>query len=292
SVKKILSGAVQFIWNFIQLSFVGRIVKAVTGFAKTFTKVIKDKWDTVRLVFMYAIDFVKSLVSRGFGAVRSSVTTIMNAIRSVISNIWNGIRNVISNVVNGIRNTIRNIFNSLRGIVSNAFSRVRDAVRNGINRALDIVRNIKNKFFNAGRNIVTSIADGIKSAISKVTNAISNVAQRVRNFLPFSPPKEGPLIDIMDVKWGETISAGILKGENEIARAMERALSFDLTQQASFESASNTKGNEVVRLLNELIRAVREGKQIVINDRELAKIIEPNITEIQDRNRRVKSSFA
>jgi len=45
-------------------------------------------------------------------------------------------------------------------------------------------------------------------------------------------------------------------------------------------------------LLNELIRAVREGKQIVINDRELAQIIEPNITEIQDRNRRVKSSFA
>src|SRR5690606_13686156 len=160
---------------------------------------------------------------------------------------------------------------SLHGIVSNAFSRVRDAVRNGINRALDIVRNIKDKFFDAGRNIVTSIADGIKGAISKVTNAISNGAQRVRNFLPFSPPKEGPLIDIMDVKWGETISPGILKDENEIARAMERALSFDLTQQASFESTSNTKGNEVVRLLNELIRAVREGKQIVINDRELAQ---------------------
>src|SRR5690554_6904144 len=103
SVKKILSGAVQFIWNFIQLSFVGKIVKAVTGFAKTFTKVIKDKWDTVRLIFMYAIDFVKGLVSRGFGAIRTVVNTIMNAIRSVISSVWNGIRSVISSVVNAIR---------------------------------------------------------------------------------------------------------------------------------------------------------------------------------------------
>src|SRR5690625_5126255 len=77
SIKKILSGAVQFIWNFIQLSFVGRIVKSVTGFAKTFTKVIKDKWETVQLVFMYAIDFVKALVSRGFGAIRTVVNTIM-----------------------------------------------------------------------------------------------------------------------------------------------------------------------------------------------------------------------
>src|SRR5690625_4097379 len=99
-------------------------------------------------------------------------------------------------------------------------------------------------------------------------------------------------MDIMDVKWGETISAGILKGEGEIAKAMERALSLDLTRQASFESASNRGGNEVVRVLNELIRAVREGTQIIINDREIAEIIEPNTTEIQELNSRVRRSFA
>ena len=240
SIKKILSGAVQFIWNFIQLSFVGRIVKTITGFAKTFTKVIKDKWDTVRLVFMYAIDFVKGLVSRGFGAIRNSVTTIMNAIRSVISRIWNGIKNVISNVVNGIRNTIRNIFNSLRSIVSSAFGGVRSAVSNGMKSAFNVVKNFFGRFKDAGRRIVTSIADGIRGAISKVTDAIGSVTQKVRNFLPFSPPKEGPLIDIMDVKWGETISAGILKGEGEIANAMERALDFDLTKKATFNVNSNS----------------------------------------------------
>lgn len=260
SVKKILSGAVQFIWNFFQLSFVGRIVKGVTGFAKTFTKVIKDKWDTVRLVFMYAIDFVKGLVSRGFGAVRNSVTTIMNAIRSVISTVWNGIKSVISSVVNAIKNTISKIFNSLWSIVSSAFSRVKSAVSNGMNSAFNAVKNFFGRFKEAGKNIVTSIADGIKGAISKVTDAISNVTQKIRNFLPFSPPKEGPLIDIMDVKWGETISAGILKGEGEIASAMERALDFDLTKKATFNVNSNSMPHRTTQQQSQPIILQVDGK--------------------------------
>jgi len=292
SIKNILSGAVQFIWNFIQLSFIGRIVKGITGFAKTFTKVIKDKWDTVKLAFMYAIDFVKGLVSRGFGAIRNFVTTIMNAIRSIISSVWNGIRNTISNVVNGIRNTISNIFNSLRGIVSSAFNGVRSAVTNGMTSAFNVVKNFFGRFKDAGKNIVTSIADGIKGAISKVTNAIKNVASKIRNFLPFSPAKEGPLKDLDKLDFGGTISLAIDDGANEVQKAMERALSFDLTQQASLESASNMKGNEVVRLLNELIQAVKEGKNIVINDREMGRVLEPTITEFQKRNQKVRSSFA
>src|SRR5699024_6434683 len=58
----------------------------------------------------------------------------------------------------------------------------------------------------------------------KVTGAIGNIASKVRDFLPFSPPKTGPLMDIMDVKWGETIGAGILKGENAVTKAMDDVL--------------------------------------------------------------------
>ena len=260
SVKKIVSGAVQFVWNFIQLSFVGKILKVIRSFAKTFSKVIKDKWDTVRLAFMYAIDFIKGLITRGFGAVRNTVTSIMNAVRGVISNIWNAIRSVISSVLNGIRstvssiwngiksvissvvnsirNTVRNIFNSLRSIVSSAFNRVRSAVSSGIRNAYNTVINFVSRFRNAGRRIVTSIADGIRGAISSVTGAISSVASTVRDFLPFSPPERGPLMDIMDVKWGETIGSGIEKGEKDVAKAMEKTLNFDLTKQAQFSGAT------------------------------------------------------
>src|SRR5690625_1685083 len=110
--------------------------------------------------------------------------------------------------------------------------------------AYNAVTNMGKNFFNAGKNIVTSIADGIKGAIGKVTGAIKNVTQKIRDFLPFSPPKTGPLIDIMDVKWGETIGSGIESGENEVSKAMDNMLDFDLTKKATFSNPNTTNVNK------------------------------------------------
>jgi tape measure domain-containing protein len=220
SIKQIVSGAVQFVWNFIQVSFIGRIFKAVQGFARSFIRVIKDKWETIRIVVMYAVDFVKGFITRGFNAIRSVITSVLNAIRGIVNTVWNGISNTIRTIVSGIKNTISNIFNSLSGIVSGAFSKVTSAVRTGINNAYKAVTNKIKDFFNAGKNIVTSIADGIKNAVGKVTDAISGVTQKIRNFLPFSPAKEGALRDIMDIQIAQSIAQAIDKGKNVAVRSM------------------------------------------------------------------------
>jgi tape measure domain-containing protein len=220
AVKKILSGAVQFIWNFIQISFVGKIFKAVQTFAKNFINVIKSKWDTVKNVFSTAINFVKNIVTSGFNAIKNVINTVLNFIRGIVNTVWSGISNTIRTIVSGIKNTISNIFNSLGGIVSGAFSKVTSAVRTGINNAYKAVTNKIKDFFNAGKNIVTSIADGIKNAVGKVTDAISGVTQKIRNFLPFSPAKEGALRDIMDIQIAQSIAQAIDKGKNVAVRSM------------------------------------------------------------------------
>lgn len=87
----------------------------------------------------------------------------------------------------------------------------------------------KDKFFNAGKNIVTSIAAGIKSAIGKVTSAISEVTQKIRDYLPFSPAKEGPLKDLNKLDFG-IIADGIYNAKKPVAKAMEdlaRATTYD-----------------------------------------------------------------
>lgn len=293
SVKQIVTGAVQLVWNLVQLWFVGKILKLGKALFTGLRGIVTNIWNTVKSIFTSGVNTARNVVSSGFNFIRSIISSVMNAIRSVISSIWNGIRSTISSVVNGIRNTISRIFNSLRGIVSGAFNGVRSAVSNGMASAFNTVKNFFGRFKDAGKRIVTSIADGIKGAIGKVTDAISNVTQKVRDFLPFSPPKTGPLRDIMDVKWGETIAAGILKGERKIENAMEDILSIDLTKQVTVNSGSfEREETEIVKLLHELIRAVREGKNIVINDREIGRVLEPTITELQERNKKVRSSFA
>ncbi len=213
SIKQILSGVVQALWGLINLWFVGKILKLGKTFFNLFKGVFRSGWNVIKNIFTSSL-----------GAVRNVVSTVFNAIRSVITSIMNGVRGTISNITGSIKSRFTSIFNALKGIVSGAFNGVKSAIKTGITGGLDIIKNMATKFFNAGKNIVTSIVDGIKGSIGNVGKAMGDLAGKARNFLPFSPPKEGPLRDIMDVKWGETISGGIVKGESVVAKAMDNLL--------------------------------------------------------------------
>lgn len=74
-------------------------------------------------------------------------------------------------------------------------------------RIWQAVGNIAGKMRQAGANIITSLVDGMKSMVNKPAEVMKSVVQRLRNFLPFSPAKEGPLKDIHRIKLVETIAS-------------------------------------------------------------------------------------
>lgn len=53
--------------------------------------------------------------------------------------------------------------------------------------------NLGGLLYQAGRNVVQGLINGIFSMFGSLANAASGLAQTVRNYLPFSPAKEGPL---------------------------------------------------------------------------------------------------
>lgn len=252
AIKQIVSSAVKLVWNLVQLWFVGKILKAGKSLFTGLKSIVTSLWNAVKSLFTSGVNTARNVVNAGFNAIRSVISKVMNAVRSIISSIWNAIKSIISSVLNGIRgtvssvwngirstitsvvnsirSTIRSVFNSLRGIVSGAFNNVKSAVRTGITGALNIIKGMFSTFKNAGRNIVTSIADGIKGAIGTVTDAIGSVTSKIRDFLPFSPAKEGALRDIMDVQIAESIAKAIDKGKSSAINAM-RGLTDDLNTE-------------------------------------------------------------
>lgn len=211
----IIKIATTTVWNVIK-TVIQTVINTVLGIIKTVMQIITGDW------------------SGAWQTIKNTVSSVLSGVVSIISSLLSGAFNIIKNILGSIKSSFSTIFNGLRGIVSGAFSKVTGAVRDGLTRAFNTVKGFFTKFKNAGRNIVTSIADGIKGAIGKVTGAISNVVGKVRDFLPFSPPKIGPLTDIMDVEWGETIGAGIEKGESAVTKAMDKILDIDLTKKANF----------------------------------------------------------
>jgi TP901 family phage tail tape measure protein len=87
------------------------------------------------------------------------------------------------------------------------------------------------KFRDAGKNIATAIWEGIKSSAMKPVEAIKGIVTKIRRFLPFSPAKEGPLMDIHRIKLVETIAEGIKPGAilgkmGQLARVMVPTLAL------------------------------------------------------------------
>ncbi|WP_054705383.1 hypothetical protein [Bacillus sp. JCM 19041] len=237
---------------------------------------------------------IRTAVTNGLNMASGVVQTVLTAIRTVFLNVFNAVRNVVSTAIsfvsnfistgisaartvvtsglNAIRSTFMNIFNAVRTSVSNAMTTIRTAISNGIQSAWQTVMNFVGRFRNAGRNIVTSIADGIRSAIGSVTSAISNVAGKIRDFLPFSPAKEGPLQDIHRLNFGGPIKDSINGDIPIIERAFTKALVLPDIQGAgtlvsrSLESLERNRGtnaqNASFERMTVEVPVHLEGKQI------------------------------
>lgn len=83
------------------------------------------------------------------------------------------------------------------------------------------VVSVVGKMSQAGSNIINSLVDGMKAAASKPIEVIKGIVQKIRNFLPFSPAKEGPLRDINRVRIVETIAGAMKPGP--MVKAMRTA---------------------------------------------------------------------
>lgn len=178
----------------------------------------------------------------------------------------------------GLWNRITTVFNSMKTSVSNAINNIKTAVSNGLNKAYNTVTGFFGKFKTAGSNIVGNIAKGITGAIGKVTGAISGVVSKVRDFLPFSPAKEGPLRDLDNLNFGGTIADSIYDGENTIQRAMNRALNVDMgVMNGQISHSVNMNNGRTENLLEQLVNS---NQVIVLDSGELVGATYPQYDRV------------
>lgn len=272
-VMEIWSGLVEF-WNehgqmILQAAQnVWSVIHAVISETiSIIVSIVKNLSSVVTSIFNFLWPFAKSLIISTWSAIKGAIDGAIKVITGIIqffaalftgnwSEMWAAVKQIVSGAVQFVVNFIqvslvgkalklgRSLLTGFVNIIRNLWTKVTGLFKNGVSNAYNTVTGFFKKFKDAGKKIVTSIAEGIKGAIDSVTDAIGNVAQKVRDFLPFSPPKTGPLTDIMDVKWGETIGAGIEKGESDVAKAMDDILAFDLPKKATFNDArQNSESN-------------------------------------------------
>lgn len=90
---------------------------------------------------------------------------------------------------------------------------------------LNAIGDVGHLLYDAGAKIVGGLISGIKNEIGGVGNAIGGVVGKIRDFLPFSPAKEGPLSGLGSPELaGQKISDMLAVGmESEISRVKQAA---------------------------------------------------------------------
>lgn len=176
-----------------------------------------------------------------------------DTIRNTIVNVWNGIVRFFASIpqrvlnalsaIGNLHNSFRNWIGSVRDAAVAKFNELVSWVGGIPGRILSALGSVGTMLYQSGKNIVQGLIDGIRSMVTNVGNAISGVVQKVRDFLPFSPAKEGPLSgqgspDIAGRKITEMIASGVSQGEDALQRQMEALLSASTILDKTMGQAS------------------------------------------------------
>lgn len=164
-VKQVFFGAIQFIWNFIQLNMFGKILTAGKAFVVTFKNVGVSLWTGLKNIFIGGINAVKNFVVNGFKFLRTTSDNIFTGLKNSALGIWNTLRGGLSGLITRIINGIKNAWTSARTNTVNMFNNIRDAVTTRFTSIVD-----------GAKALPKRIGDGIKGMAKHAMGGIKHLA--------------------------------------------------------------------------------------------------------------------
>ncbi|WP_342515311.1 peptidoglycan DD-metalloendopeptidase family protein [Sporosarcina sp. FSL K6-1522] len=215
-IKQLFVGAVEFIWNFIQLTFYGKILGGAKAFILAFrqgfvalwqaivalfkgqgTAVVnhlKNAWNLMWVATKTVFTNIGSFLKTTWDSIKSITTGFINAVKLVFTNGWSFIRNTTTTTFTGIWNFLKSTWTTIKdflsGSVTGIFTKMRDtwtALKTNTSNAFrDIFNSITSRFtdiVNAAKELPKKIGDGIGSMASKVTSGVNKVTNKLAETL-------------------------------------------------------------------------------------------------------------
>lgn len=143
-------------------------------------------------------------------------------IKAFFTNLWANIKRIFMDFVNWVLNWP--IMKPIKMIIENwdkiklFFKNLWPNIKQYFLDFVNWIAHIPGRMYDAGKNIIKSIWEGMKSVVMKPINMVKDMVKKIRDFLPFSPAKEGALKDIHKIRLVETIAENIKPGP--MVRAM------------------------------------------------------------------------
>lgn len=263
----------------MSLNPIGLVVIAIAALAAGLFLAYK-KSETFRAIVQAAFTAVTTAAGALWAGIQGAFRAVVGAIQTGIS--WFGtfsrsVGEKVSAAVAFVRALPGRAVTALAGLgtailnaANTGFGKLKSAASTKATELVTFVKGIPAKvttalgdlgslLFDAGAKIVNGLIDGIKSKVAAVGEAIGGVAGKIRDFLPFSPAKEGPLSGRgspfhSGLAISSGVASGILAGHGGIGSAMARMPSVPAlgsAAAASVGAGTAAPGRSVTYQLNQ-----------------------------------------
>jgi SLT domain-containing protein/phage-related protein len=112
-IKQIFSGAIEFVWNFIQLQFIGRIVKGIGGFVRSIGSSLKSGWTNAIKGIKDFVSTAKSWFDDLLTQGKQKFDDLVAAAKALPGKIGNGIKNMAGKVTAGVKSVANKMAETL-----------------------------------------------------------------------------------------------------------------------------------------------------------------------------------
>lgn len=153
-IVKMLQGALQFLWNAVQLLFIGKLVggikTALTGMSGFFSSI----WNSIVSFVKGAMGNINGTVMGILNGMKSFISGALNTVLGFFRTVWTNIGTAVSNGINGMMNFVRGIPGKISGALSG----------------------LGNLLVNAGSAIMDGLLAGLKAAWGGITSFVGGIA--------------------------------------------------------------------------------------------------------------------
>ena len=234
AMPKLLSAAKDLLPSFLDLvgtlaelapllaDFAILILDLLIPVIQDMTRIMGDAWEHIALFFKGGIDFITGIIKTFVG---------------LFTGDW-------EMMAEGIKQTVRGLWDNLRGAFLLGLDAINAMFFGLPGRILSTLGDLGSLLIDAGRSLVQGFIEGIGQMIGAAANKAAELANTVRNFLPFSPAKEGPFSGRGYTLYSgralvEDWAKGIEQGTPAAIRAIDQAMnatSGNLEMNALVES--------------------------------------------------------
>jgi phage-related protein len=203
--------AAQNVWNFLYDGIIKPVMMAIGAIMKVVWPVVQalvvSTWSAIKQTISGAIDVILGIIKFFAALFTGDWSALWEATKQILSGAVNALLgflqlSFIGGMLKGIRglaSSAKSLFSGMwskiKSLFSSGISNVHSVVSGGFNKVVSFITGLGKTFYNAGKGLIDMMRKGIENAAKSVLSAVENIAGKVRDFLPFSPAKDGPMIE-------------------------------------------------------------------------------------------------